>query len=86
MARRERFRADLDLEFPIYRQTILGHFWGTASGAEVHRFYGFGNETAATDEREAYRAFSRQISGRRDPPLFGFPPGSPSRPGRPIPL
>ncbi len=61
----ERFRADLDLEFPIYRQKILGHFWGSASGAEVHRFYGFGNETEAVEESETYRAFSRryQVGG-----------------------
>jgi hypothetical protein len=55
----ERFRAEVDLEFPMYREVALGHFWASASGAEVHRFYGFGNESDASEPREAYRAFSR---------------------------
>jgi hypothetical protein len=58
-SRTERFRAEVELEFPVYRQEILGHFWGLASGAEVHRFYGFGNDTDASEARDRYRAFSR---------------------------
>jgi hypothetical protein len=47
-----------ETEFPIHRQSILGHLQGVATGAGVHRFYGFGNETGSEEELEVYQAFA----------------------------
>ncbi len=49
-----------DTEFPIHRQTILGHLNAVATGAYVHRFYGFGNETPGDEDLDVYRAFAQE--------------------------
>jgi hypothetical protein len=49
-----------DVEFPLYRQRVQGLIYGLASGANVHRFYGFGNETGSDEELEVYQAFGNQ--------------------------
>ena len=49
-----------DTEFPIHQQSILGHLRGVATGAYVHRFYGFGNETPGDEDLDVYRAFAQE--------------------------
>ena len=39
--------ADVTSSSPSTGRSVLAHVQGTASGAYVHRFYGFGNETSA---------------------------------------
>lgn len=49
--------AEGETEFPVLGRVFRARLWGLASGAEVNRFYGFGNETDDDLGTEAYDAF-----------------------------
>ncbi|NNM33847.1 MAG: hypothetical protein HKO53_12310, partial [Gemmatimonadetes bacterium] len=50
-----RARGSLRYDFPVYRRAVRGFFSGYASGREVVRFFGFGNDTQITGEDDFYQ-------------------------------
>jgi hypothetical protein len=59
-ARTQKPHVEADVEFPLRGQRIMGRLHGLATGARVHRFYGFGNETSGTEPLERYEAFGAE--------------------------
>jgi hypothetical protein len=54
------FRGDYDGRFPLENSRLEARLQARASGLEVVRFYGFGNETSETLDKDAYRVHQNQ--------------------------